>query len=103
MFYGKVVGSINATVKDEKLVGHKLLIVRPVNYDMEAEGELFVAIDHAQTGPGDFVYLAKGKDAGWPIGKETAVDNGIMGIIETVYVEGKYRPRDGRDQLNTED
>jgi microcompartment protein CcmK/EutM len=94
MFYGKVVGTVTATVKDEKLVGHKLLVVQPVNYDQESEGELFVAIDHATAGLGDFVYMAKGKDAGWPIGRDTAVDIGIMGIVEIVSVDPKYRPQE---------
>jgi ethanolamine utilization protein EutN len=87
MFYGKVVGNIVATVKDEKLIGHKLLVVQLVNYDQETEGDLIVAIDHVTAGPGDFVYMAKGKDAGWPIGRNTAVDIGIMGMIEYVTVE----------------
>ena len=96
MFYGKVVGTVTATVKDEKLIGHKLLVVQLVNYDLEDEGGLIVAIDHVKAGPGDFVYMAKGKDAGWPIGKNTAVDAGIMGIIEYVNVEDRYRPREKR-------
>jgi microcompartment protein CcmK/EutM len=55
-----------------------------VTYDGEADGEPVIAIDHVQAGTGDFVFMAMGKDSAWPIGRNTPVDLGIMGIIDEV-------------------
>lgn len=86
MYFGRVIGTVVATRKVAKLVGHKLLIVQRVGYDGEEEGDPVIAIDHAQAGVGDFVFMARGKDAAWPIGRNTPVDMGIMGIIDEVEI-----------------
>ena len=56
MIIGKVTGSIVSTRKNENLVGHKLLIVKPLSCMKSAsEGETFVAIDNVGAGIGGFV------------------------------------------------
>jgi ethanolamine utilization protein EutN len=88
MFFGRVIGTLVATVKDEKLKGHKLLVVQKVNYDGEDEGNPIIAMDFVQAGTGDFVFLAKGKDAAFPLkNRNTPIEAGIMGIIDYVAVE----------------
>lgn len=88
LFYGKVVGTVVCTVKDEKLKGKKLLIVQRVNYDGEDEGSPIIAVDTARAGTGDFVFLAKGKEASLPFGDmEHPVDASIIGIIDRTNVK----------------
>ncbi|NJD04422.1 MAG: ethanolamine utilization protein EutN [Ruminiclostridium sp.] len=88
MFYGKVIGSVVATVKDIKLKGCKLLIVQKTNYDGENDGSPIIAVDSVQAGIGDFVYMAKGKEASLPFGDmEHPVDAAIIGIIDRVNVK----------------
>ena len=88
MFYGKVVGSVVCTIKDEKLKGKKLLVVQRVNYDGEDEGSPIIAVDTARAGKGDFVFLAKGKEASLPFGDmEHPVDASIIGIIDRTKVK----------------
>jgi ethanolamine utilization protein EutN len=81
MIIGTVVGSIVSTRKNERLVGQKLLIVRPFE-NMEEKGE-FVAIDNVGAGFGETVLVARGSAA--RIGcnlKDAPVDAAIVGIVD---------------------
>ena len=81
MMIGTVVGSIVATRKNERLIGQKLLIVRPME-NMEAKDE-FVAIDNVGAGIGETVLVARGSAA--RVGCDLAdapVDAAIVGIVD---------------------
>ncbi len=81
MIIGTVVGSIVATRKNEKLVGQKLLIIRPAD-GMEEKNE-FVAIDNVGAGIGEIVLVARGSAA--RVGCDLAdapVDAAIVGIVD---------------------
>lgn len=81
MIIGTVVGSIIATRKNEKLVGQKLMVVRPLD-KMEESGEL-VAIDNVGAGIGETVLVARGSAARIGCGLEDApVDAAIVGIVD---------------------
>lgn len=83
MVIGKVVGSIVSTRKNEKLVGQKLLIVRPVE-EMEEKNE-FVAIDNVGAGIGEKVLVVRGSAARIGCDLENApVDAAIVGIIDEI-------------------
>lgn len=85
MFYGRVIGSVVATVKDEKLKGCKLLVVQKVNYCGTDEGSPIIAVDTVRAGQGDFVFMAKGREASAPFGDlDHPVDASIIGIIDKV-------------------
>lgn len=95
MFFGRVVGSVVASVKDEKLKGCKLMVVQRVNYDCEDEGSPIIAVDFVRAGIGDFVFMAKGKEASLPFGDmEHPVDAGIIGIIDKVNIKAAAREGD---------
>ncbi len=88
MYFGRVIGSVVATKKDEKLKGCKLLVIQKTNRDGESEGSPIIAVDHTQAGYGDFVFYTRSKDAAFPFkNRETPVDAGIMGIIDFVTME----------------
>ena len=81
MVIGTVTGSIVSTRKNDRLVGQKLLIVRPME-NMEEKGE-FVAIDNVGAGIGETVLVAKGSAARIGCNLENApVDAAIVGIID---------------------
>ena len=83
MIIGEVIGSVVSTRKNEKLVGQKLLIVRPVDTSVE-KGEL-VAIDNVGAGIGERVLVARGSAARIGCGLEGApVDAAIVGIIDAI-------------------
>lgn len=82
MIVGKVVGSVIATRKNEKLVGSKFLIVEPL-MNMNLGGERIVAIDNVGAGIGELVLVATGSAA--RIGcnqKESPIDAAIVGIVD---------------------
>ncbi len=89
MQIARVVGATVATIKDEKLVGRKLLIVREADESGAAVGKPYVAIDTVDAGAGDLVLIAAGSSARQTTQtKDTPVDAVIMAIIDTLEVNG---------------
>lgn len=81
MIVGKVVGSVVATRKNEKLLGSKFMIVEPVS-NMEKSGRI-VAIDDVGAGIGETVLVATGSAArvGCDL-SDAPVDAAIVGIVD---------------------
>lgn len=89
MQIARVIGTTVATIKDEKLVGRKLLIVREADERGTAVGKPYVAIDSVDAGAGDLVLVAAGSSARQTnITKDTPVDAVIMAVIDTLEVGG---------------
>jgi microcompartment protein CcmK/EutM len=90
MQIARVIGSAVATIKDEKLTGRKLLIVREADETGQAVGKPYVAIDSVDAGTGDLVLIAAGSSARQTnITKDTPVDAVIMAVIDSLDVSGK--------------
>lgn len=89
MLIARVIGTTVSTVKDEKLTGRKLLIVRQTDEFGNAVGKPFVAIDTVDAGVGDLVLTAAGSSARQTIiTKDTPVDAVIMAMIDSLEVDG---------------
>lgn len=94
MVIAKVVGAAVATIKDETLIGTKLLIVRETNIQGEPTGKPLVAIDTVNAGTGDLVLIAGGSSARQTeITKNRPVDAVIMAIVDSLEVEGEVTYR----------
>lgn len=90
MLIAKVIGTAVSTIKDEKLVGRKLLIVRQSDEHGVPTGKPFVAIDTVDAGVGDLVLTASGSSARQTnITKDTPVDAVIMAMIDSLEVDGE--------------
>ena len=63
MLLGKVVGTLVATRKDEKLSGFRFLVVRQLNVENQETGDYVIAADAVQAGVGDVVLYATGSSA----------------------------------------
>jgi len=86
MIICKVLGNVWATKKDEKLSGHKLLVVRSGGGGGEAE--TFVAVDIIGAGIGDDVLVSKGSVARNSLSeKDTPIDAVVVGIIDSLEVD----------------
>ena len=90
MQIARVIGTAVATIKDEKLIGRKLMIVRETDETGQAVGKPYVAIDSVDAGSGDLVLIAAGSSARQTnITKDTPVDAVIMAVIDSLEVSGK--------------
>lgn len=88
MILGKVVGTVVATRKDERLVGSKLLLVQPVRPDGSERGALLVAVDTVDAGAGEQVLVVSGSSARMAAGlADRPVDAAIVGIVDTVALD----------------
>lgn len=89
-----VIGSTVSTIKDEKLRGSKLLIVREADEAGKPHGQPYVAVDTVSAGAGDLVLVVHGSSA-----RQTAqtlnapVDAVIVGVIDSLEVGGKFSYR----------
>jgi microcompartment protein CcmK/EutM len=89
MILGRVVGTVVATRKDEKLIGTKLLVVRAQDPHGKDEAAHLVAIDTVDAGLGDRVLIVSGSSARMASGlKDCPVDAAIVGVVDTVEVKG---------------
>jgi len=85
-----VIGTTIATIKDENLIGRKLLIVREADTTGKPDGAPFVAVDTVSAGAGDLVLVTTGSSARYTqITKDTPVDAVIIGVIDSLEERGK--------------
>jgi ethanolamine utilization protein EutN len=88
MILAKVVGTVVATRKDERLVSSKLLVARPIDPRGKAEGTYLVAVDTVDAGFGETVLIVSGSSARMASGlKDCPVDAAIVGIVDTIEVK----------------
>ena len=87
MILAKIVGTVVATRKDERLVSNKLLIARPMDPRGKAEGGYLVAVDTVDAGIGETVLIVSGSSARMASGmKDRPVDAAVVGIVDTIQV-----------------
>lgn len=85
-----VVGSCVSTIKNEKMIGMKLLVVREATVDGKIVGEPYVAVDTVDAGKNDLVLVSTGSSARkTDITDDRSVDATIVGVIETLEVDGR--------------
>ena len=88
MIVAKIVGTVVATRKDERLVSNKLLVARPVDPHGKADGSYLVAVDTVEAGVGETVLIVSGSSARMASGmKDCPVDAAVVGIIDTSRIQ----------------
>jgi microcompartment protein CcmK/EutM len=88
MILARILGTVVATRKDERLQGKKLLVVRPVNPDGKDESGYLVAVDTVGAGFRETVVVVSGSSARLAQGcKDCPVDAAIVGIVDTVKID----------------
>jgi len=84
MQLARVIGTVVATMKNESLVGRKLLVVQSLNKDLKPQGKPLVAVDSVGAGVGELVFWCRGKEASFPFKREdTPTDCTIVGIVDS--------------------
>ena len=80
MYLGKVIGRVVSTVKNEVLVGKKLLLVRRL-----PDGPAVVAVDAVGAGAGETVYVCRGREASFAFKpEEVPTEAAIVAIVDTI-------------------
>ena len=88
MILAKVVGTVVATHKDDRLISSKLLLAQPIDPAGKAHGYHLVAVDTVDAGFGETVLIVSGSSARMAAGlKDVPVDAAIVGIVDTVTVQ----------------
>jgi microcompartment protein CcmK/EutM len=83
MFIAKVVGNIVCSVKDEALTGKKLLLIERLS-----GGPVAVAVDSVGAGPGETVYVCRGREASFAFfPEEVPTEATIVGIVDRLNIE----------------
>jgi ethanolamine utilization protein EutN len=89
MILGRVVGTVVATRKDDRLVGAKLLVVRSVDPQGRDEPGYMVAVDTVDAGARERVLVVTGSSARMAAGlKDCPVDAAIVGVVDAVELDG---------------
>lgn len=101
MLIGKVVGTVVASRKEEKLEGVKLLVLKQVNVEGVVGSGYVVAVDAVGAGPDEYVLYASGSSARQTVVTDKRpVDAVVMAIIDQWEIGGdvKYRKVEGEYQ-----
>ncbi|MEE2904411.1 MAG: EutN/CcmL family microcompartment protein [Myxococcota bacterium] len=91
MILGRVIGNVVSSAKHESYIGHKILIVQPIDEDGASSGKPFLAVDNAQAGEGDTVLVLKEGNGVRQILQASTpppILELIVGIVDTVEVSG---------------
>ncbi len=89
-----VIGSTISTIKDEVILGRKLLIVRNADTAGKPTGEPYIAVDTVSAGTGDLVMVTDGSSARFTSQTNNApVDAVIVGVIDSLEMSGKVTYR----------
>lgn len=87
MIIARILGTVVASQKDERLNGKKLLIVKPINLDGTDQSGYTVAIDTVGAGFHEKVLIVAGSSARLAEGnKDCPIDAAIIGVIDSYEV-----------------
>jgi ethanolamine utilization protein EutN len=94
MLFGRVRGTAVCTIKYPDLKGMKLLVVQPLDKNLDPVGALQVAVDVVQAGPGDLCVMVRSREAALALQehKFVPVDLAIIGIVDelVVHPDGEF-------------
>ena len=94
MQLARVVGTLVATRKDEKMEGLKFLIVHPITTDGQDTSNALVAVDAVGAGVGEVVMIATGSSARQTVMTDRRpCDAVIMAIVDTWEIGGEVKYR----------
>jgi ethanolamine utilization protein EutN len=88
MLIAKVIGTLVATRKHERLVGSKIQILQPLDHEGQVpKGDPFVAVDAVGAGVGERVIVVMGSGARQAVDNDQCpVDATIIGIIDRIDI-----------------
>ena len=101
MLIGRVVGTVVATRKDEKLQGLRFLMIKQIDLDLKESDKIVVAVDAVGAGLGEVVLFASGSSARQTVATDNRpVDATVMAIVDSFDVQGQVRYQKVEDDLS---
>jgi microcompartment protein CcmK/EutM len=92
MLLARVIGTVVASAKSERVEGQKMLIIQPLDLEGKASGGYVVAFDAVGAGAGEVVLFVTGSSARQtPATDGRPADATIFAIVDTWEVEGAVR------------
>ena len=93
MYFGRVVGSVWATIKSPQMVGQRMLVVQPLTPELKNTGKPLICTDSVGAGAGELVYWVRGKEASFPfLPLEPPIDTTVVGIVDEIHLERPAPP-----------
>ena len=90
MRIARVIGTAISTIKDYKVKGSKLLILRQTDQTGEVTGKPYIAVDLVDAGVGELVLTGHGSSARQTYQtKDCPVDAVVMAVIDHLEVDGE--------------
>jgi len=90
MLIARVVGTAISTIKDPKIKGNKLLVLKQTDHTGNEIGKSFVAVDLVDAGEGELVLTGHGSSARQTfLTKDCPVDAVVMAVIDHLEVDGE--------------
>jgi microcompartment protein CcmK/EutM len=88
MYVGRVVGTVVATIKNDRFEGYKLLVVDRLDLNGKPDGYYDIAVDVVQSGVGDTVLVIdEGNGARQILKREVApVRAVIVGVVDDIDI-----------------
>lgn len=91
MQFARVLGRVTATIKHESLVGVRLMAIQPEDEAGNPDGDVIVAADPLQSGPGDLIEWTTGREAALTLPDTySPVDCAVVRIVDAVTTDRKY-------------
>jgi microcompartment protein CcmK/EutM len=90
MKIAKVVGTAIATIKNERVQGRKLLVLKQTDPSGNVIGAPFVAVDLVDAGEGELVLTGHGSSARQShLTKDCPVDAVVVAVVDHLELDGK--------------
>lgn len=88
MQFARVLGTVVATVKHESLVWVRLVAIQPEDEAGNPDGDVIVAADPLQSGPGDRVEWTTGREAALALPDTySPVDCAVVRMVDAVHTD----------------
>jgi len=90
MLIARVIGTAISSIKDPRVAGDKLLILKQTDHlGNETAGQPFIAVDLVDAGEGELVLTGHGSSARQTqLTKDCPVDAVVMAVIDHLDVDG---------------
>lgn len=88
MKIGRIIGTVVATRKDEKLTGAKLMVTQPLDIGLNPKGDPIIAVDTVGAGIGELILYVTGTASRIAARKkDSPIDASIVGIIDEITIK----------------